>query len=556
MMPKLSTSYWPENASHLSKIDSNEQIEIRELMDRLLQEDEEGRRRLTGELSEKVRIQNGNEDQEDRFRAYCALFIDTLAEPFTKGSSSYTSPMLQYLELVNSLPVHSKSKRFPILKKALEGFSEELPHIYSIFDQIQLLYLLVQLTDYQNAKRQADYLKGRVPRSPSLHYLMYQLGLAEVLYQENRHVDYVALWLELISYFYQTEGLDVSIYLLLAWIRSIRWNRDTILQSALLGKIYWGVLRKNNINSAIALLDIYMALGSRMLEAKDKMRLTERLTTRFTRYLSPTHLHDLYFFAGSYATGASSSLKDSIRYFKFSNFYLNRCWREQGEVARFLRKHMEAECFCRAMPFIEQRIMDMGNQMSMHSNAYVESLEQNYDKIQTLLTKVEELSITDGLTGLKNRRFLEYNIFEILLLASRHRVSFNFAMVDIDFFKQVNDTWGHAAGDYVLKELARLLTDEFRKSDVIIRFGGEEFLVILFDSSFEDTLVKMEMMRAKVQEHTFMYQNQEIKITVSIGLNRQTVVVTGEEDLWNNIAIADNALYKAKNQGRNQVHLG
>lgn len=191
----------------------------------------------------------------------------------------------------------------------------------------------------------------------------------------------------------------------------------------------------------------------------------------------------------------------------------------------------------------------------MYNNAYVESLEADYDKIESLLIQVEELSLTDALTGLKNRRHLEENLIQTLLLATRHRTPINFAMVDIDHFKAVNDQWGHLAGDKVLADLAQLIKDEFRKSDVVIRYGGEEFLIILFDSKLKDTLVKMELLRAKVEKHVFRYKEHEIKITISIGVNKHDDGIFSDRDMARCIEAADRAVYKAKNEGRNQVRL-
>jgi len=126
-------------------------------------------------------------------------------------------------------------------------------------------------------------------------------------------------------------------------------------------------------------------------------------------------------------------------------------------------------------------------------------------------------------------------------------------MLDIDHFKLVNDTLGHPAGDYVLKELALLVSKGFRKSDVILRYGGEEFLIILFDSTPQLTFTFMEELRKEVEEHHFEFRNHPISITVSIGMVCSTSFTLTDKEVARYIAKADSALYKAKNAGRNRV---
>ncbi|MCK9310517.1 MAG: GGDEF domain-containing protein, partial [Candidatus Cloacimonetes bacterium] len=219
----------------------------------------------------------------------------------------------------------------------------------------------------------------------------------------------------------------------------------------------------------------------------------------------------------------------------------------------FMRNHLDAERYIKAMPFLDIRIHELSNQVSMQNNAYVESLQADYNKIEELYEKVGELSLTDSLTGLRNRRYLENNLFQMVVLASRHKVPICFTMIDIDFFKLTNDTYGHPAGDYVLKELAKILTNKFRKSDIIIRYGGEEFLVILFDSSLERSVGIMEELRQNIAQHSFVFRNQVIPVTVSIGISSGDTQEPNHTDLNTFISHADIAMYQAKNDGRNRL---
>jgi diguanylate cyclase (GGDEF)-like protein len=218
-----------------------------------------------------------------------------------------------------------------------------------------------------------------------------------------------------------------------------------------------------------------------------------------------------------------------------------------------MRLHLEPECYFRAMPYLDIRIHELSNQVSMQNNAYVESLQDDYNKIEELYERVGELSLTDSLTGLRNRRYLENNLFQMVVLAARHKVPVCFSIIDIDFFKLTNDTFGHLAGDYVLKELAKVLINEFRKSDIIIRYGGEEFLVILFDSDMERSKRIMDDLRQKISQYNFEYRHHVIPITVSIGISCDNTQDPNHSDLNKFITHADMAMYKAKSEGRNRL---
>lgn len=171
-------------------------------------------------------------------------------------------------------------------------------------------------------------------------------------------------------------------------------------------------------------------------------------------------------------------------------------------------------------------------------------------KMRYLYSETEYLSVTDGLTGLYNRRHFEYNIEREFLRAKRYPCDLSLAMLDIDHFKQINDTFGHQFGDYVLKEISNIITSSFRKTDMIYRYGGEEIAIILTETSLENARTPMERLRVKIAEHEFLYNNQETNITISIGLSTNFVDIGTQGEL---VECADKALYKAKQGGRNKV---
>lgn len=161
--------------------------------------------------------------------------------------------------------------------------------------------------------------------------------------------------------------------------------------------------------------------------------------------------------------------------------------------------------------------------------------------------KLNELSYRDQLTNLYNRyKFNELADSE-MLRCKRYECNFGLLMLDIDHFKHVNDTYGHLQGDEVLKEISVLFLEELRASDVVSRWGGEEFICMLPYANEEETIIVAEKIRKKVEETYFAEVGH---ITISIG---GTIVTEKDETLDHPIGRADEALYLSKNNGRNQV---
>jgi diguanylate cyclase (GGDEF)-like protein len=162
---------------------------------------------------------------------------------------------------------------------------------------------------------------------------------------------------------------------------------------------------------------------------------------------------------------------------------------------------------------------------------------------------IYKMTIIDGLTGANNKRFLLEALEREIPRARRHQRPLSLGMFDIDHFKKVNDTFGHLAGDYVLKELATLVRTRLRPDDVLARYGGEEFCIALPETPREGAVAISEQVRGLIEKHRFVFENEEIPVTVSIG-------VAQLEDHWDVLAFlkcADEKLYEAKRGGRNKV---
>ena len=174
-----------------------------------------------------------------------------------------------------------------------------------------------------------------------------------------------------------------------------------------------------------------------------------------------------------------------------------------------------------------------------------------FRKIQKYIKEVEHLNIIDPLTGLYNRRFLENYLTNFKTQHEQENEYISLLMIDIDFFKKVNDTYGHDVGDKVIKTTAKVLQKTIRKSDLAIRYGGEEFLVLLhFADDYAATIVANKISKA-FKKITFQAgNNTTFSKTLSIGI---AVYPKHTDDLAECIKLADIALYSAKTTGRNKV---
>ncbi|MEI6206449.1 MAG: diguanylate cyclase [Desulfuromonadales bacterium] len=164
---------------------------------------------------------------------------------------------------------------------------------------------------------------------------------------------------------------------------------------------------------------------------------------------------------------------------------------------------------------------------------------------------LRELSNTDHLTGLFNRRYMMEALGKEVQRCIRKRGNLSFILLDIDHFKLVNDTYGHLQGDIVLREVSLLLQKELRSYDCAARYGGEEFVVILPDSSLKEAVFVAERVRLSVQGATFSDELAGLNLTVSLGVAHFPLEGVSSVDGF--IKLADDALYRAKNKGRNRV---
>jgi len=167
-----------------------------------------------------------------------------------------------------------------------------------------------------------------------------------------------------------------------------------------------------------------------------------------------------------------------------------------------------------------------------------------------LYETLQALSIHDSLTGIHNRRYFDVRLQEEAERARKFSLEFSLLMIDIDFFKKVNDTYGHLVGDVVLRAVANILQSCIREIDFAARYGGEEFIIILQETNKKGALYVAERIRETVEKQAIKAFDETVRVTVSIG-----VVVYPQHTSYKEllVEIADKALYKAKDKGRNRV---
>lgn len=168
---------------------------------------------------------------------------------------------------------------------------------------------------------------------------------------------------------------------------------------------------------------------------------------------------------------------------------------------------------------------------------------------------LEQESITDSLIGIYNRRYLDLRLAEEVARARRYGRELAVLMIDIDHFKQVNDRYGHQAGDRVLGFLGSLILDIMRQTDIAARYGGEELVIIAPDTPIQTARILAERIRDRIESHRLVLSNEisgrtSIQITVSVGIAGMQGPETTVEQI---IACSDRALYEAKESGRNRV---
>ena len=188
-------------------------------------------------------------------------------------------------------------------------------------------------------------------------------------------------------------------------------------------------------------------------------------------------------------------------------------------------------------------------ELNAHRDLLEQEVQERTRDLERAYQKLEAISKTDELTGLPNRRDMNETVGNEVERARRTQKPFCFIFMDIDHFKKINDTYGHACGDVVLKSVAQTIRGLLRKYDVFARYGGEEFLTLLPETDLAGATIVAERFRKKIEAMSVQYADITIKVTVTLGVSKFDPRLGAERS----IQLADKALYQGKEGGRNQV---
>lgn len=220
----------------------------------------------------------------------------------------------------------------------------------------------------------------------------------------------------------------------------------------------------------------------------------------------------------------------------------------------------DSSSICDTSDLLEQANEQLSNKAmiaqleSSQNQEQTRQIVQEKEQLENRNRELETQALIDPLTGVFNRRFFEETLRKEIARCQRNALSAGVLFCDVDNFKKINDTWGHACGDLVLKNVARIMHDAVRTSDTLARYGGEEFVALLTGIDQEGVAVVAERIRAMVQSMDFQHDNQVVPVTVSIG-GSVTSQLPGPVDQIGKqlVTMADEAMYQAKQSGKNRV---
>ena len=218
-------------------------------------------------------------------------------------------------------------------------------------------------------------------------------------------------------------------------------------------------------------------------------------------------------------------------------------------------RHMTWQARCITRGDYQHRVNFLGD-FSTAFNTMAEELDKSVTKLTSLSTEYKEMSNRDALTGLLNRRAFTNQALDALQEHAERCSQAVIIMVDLDYFKKINDTWGHACGDEVLRQTARLLLSRLREEDICCRYGGEEFILLLPHTDIQRGVYVAEQLRQNFIESCIVYDGHNVPVTASFGVNG--VSLDNPQKCLNSVfdkAVkrADKYLYAAKRGGRNKV---
>jgi len=456
--------------------------------------------------------------------------------------------------LLQNLPYDMKSERYQQVLNSIsaQDIAPLTTHKYLLL--LETCQLLIEL-EADNLSPYLDELSSIEADKSSFTLLLFMVEMikAKTHQVKGQYPEEQLCWLNLALNALHQVDVDTAVTFLVQWAVSLKWIRPSQPRKEVLLVLNDTVKLTDQLNKAIVTFELFN-FPDKSVATGEKLNYLNKLKNLPAELLSVEQLQNMYYFSGSIKSSIESSFMESVSDFQQSNYYTYKYWNRIREINQFFIKQLTPSEYLSVLPKIESKKGALINLINIQSNAYVETLQSNFNKIEELYRQVEEMSLRDTLTCLYNRRYLYNNINELLLLAVRQQTPLSFVMIDIDDFKPINDTYGHLAGDFILVQMAEMLKNYFRKSDIIIRYGGEEFLIVMFNTDHDRSRQTLEIFRTNVMSHAHHYQNLELQITISIGIASCLFVnQIASVNLEKLILEADNALYESKTSGKNKI---
>lgn len=419
---------------------------------------------------------------------------------------------------------------------------------------LEIVFLLIELESGKAAEYLSE-LKQILSNkaAPPMHKLLVQMFETKAKAISGKWLEEQLSWLDLVLDAWYSLDRCATEYFLIQWAVSIQWIRPNSFRKELLSMLLDHIDSSDEQNRSVLLYELFI-LPDKTISTGEKLNYLSSLQSMPSNLFKVGQLQSIYYFSGSIKSSLASGFMESVTDFQHSNYYIHKYWGWIGRINQFFQKNLSSDEYLEVQKSIEQFTRELINLINIQSNAYVETLQSNYEKINELYHQVEELSLRDTLTGLHNRRFLYNNINELLQLAVRQQSPLSLVIIDIDDFKPINDTYGHTAGDFILSEMSQLLRNYFRKSDFVIRYGGEEFLIVMFNSDHIQTEQALDTLRKNMMNHSFRFDQTEINLTISIGI-ASCVFETpySAVHLEKLISEADSGMYDSKSRGKNKI---
>lgn len=519
------------------------------------EQDKEKKHSLVRDLKAQLAdFYNKRDNNKQALGSWVYDFLQELIPYIQNLKQSYIQSNTDFVSFLMHLPFDEESKEYQSILNSITA-EDVAPLTPERFVQLmQISVLLIELgsensTPYLDELRQIVDSNGKTSGHSS--YVM--MLIAHSLQISGNCLEEQITWLELITHAWDLLDSNTVVYFLVRWVISLHWIRPSSLRKELLSLLNDTERHSNSFNQALILFELFN-LPDKTITTGEKLIYLNKLSSMPTTYFTVDQLQNKYYFSGNIKSSIESSFMESVTDFQYSNYYIHMRWNWIRSVNHLFMNLFSPQDYLSIQAKIELKIIDLINMINIQSNAFVETLQSNFSKIENLYHQVEDLSLRDALTGLYNRRYLYNNINELLLLAARHQSALSFIMIDIDDFKPINDIYGHLAGDYILSELSMMFKSHFRKSDFIVRYGGEEFLIVLFESDHSQSTQTLDILRENLENRTFEYQNHNLHITISIGIATcvfdSPMAVVNLEKI---ISEADEALYESKHNGKNRI---